>query len=275
MRVRQTAAQIVSSFQLVRAQVRWHICTHLHCYRIFQYRDKMGFQSHIHFTKGQCSKGDTESFRHERLKRGEWTTKAALSPEPRIEKMDKSSRRKSPCGRSSSGKLTRKTCQHDVHGKYTKPSCDFWRPPKCQYYKKQSGYRFGENVLSCTSRLKDSPPESRKSQVIKVLLLYLRIHDNWGCVSRDVEPPKFNSISRKSTTVLRPIHTVHFSKNTQRHTNIREIKGPSLGVIQRTSPHKRSPYAPKFQDRSLEETERQERCTRGDARVKARSKGQR
>ena len=178
----------------------------------------MGFQSHIHFTKGQCSKGDTESFRHEGPKRGEWTTKAALSPEPRIEKMDKSSRRKSPCGRSSSGKLTRKTCQHDMHGKYTKPSCDFWHPPKCQYYKKQSGYRFGENVLSCTSRLKDSPAESRKSQVIKVLLLYLRIHDSWGCVSRDVEPPKFNSISRKSTTVLRPIHTVQFSKNTQRHT---------------------------------------------------------
>ena len=36
-----------------------------------------------------------------------------------------------------------------------------------------------------------------------------------GCVFRDVEPPKFNSISRKSTTVLRPIHTVQFSKNTQ------------------------------------------------------------
>ena len=45
----RTASQIVSCFQFVRAQVRWHICTHLHCYSLFQYRDKKGFQSHIHF----------------------------------------------------------------------------------------------------------------------------------------------------------------------------------------------------------------------------------
>ena len=49
MRVRRTAAQIVSCFQLVRAQVHWHICTHLHSYSLFQNRDKKGFQSHIHF----------------------------------------------------------------------------------------------------------------------------------------------------------------------------------------------------------------------------------
>ena len=41
MRVRRTAAQIVSScIQLVRAQVCCHICTHLHRYSLFQYRDK-------------------------------------------------------------------------------------------------------------------------------------------------------------------------------------------------------------------------------------------
>ena len=35
MRVRRTAAQIISCFQLVRAHVHWHICTHLHCYSLF------------------------------------------------------------------------------------------------------------------------------------------------------------------------------------------------------------------------------------------------
>ena len=63
----------------------------------FSIEIKKGFQSHIHFTKGQCSKGDTYSFRHEGPKRGGWTPKTALHPEPRTEKMDKSSRRKSPC----------------------------------------------------------------------------------------------------------------------------------------------------------------------------------
>ena len=42
-------------------------------------------------------------------------------------------------------------------------------------------------------------------------------------------------------------------------------KGPSLGKIQVKSSHQRSPYAVKFEDRSLEDTERQERCARGDA----------
>ena len=54
-------------------------------------------------------------------------------------------------------------------------------------------------------------------------------------------------------------------ENTLRHIKIRESKGPSLGVIQRTIPHERSPNGPKFEDRSQEETERPERCARGDA----------
>ena len=35
MRVRRIAAQFVSCFVSVRAQVRWHICTHLHCHSFF------------------------------------------------------------------------------------------------------------------------------------------------------------------------------------------------------------------------------------------------
>ena len=38
MRVRRTAAQIVSCFQSVCAQFRCHICTHLHCCSLFPYR---------------------------------------------------------------------------------------------------------------------------------------------------------------------------------------------------------------------------------------------
>ena len=45
----------------------------------------------------------------------------------------------------------------------------------------------------------------------------------------------------------------------------KENKGPSLNKIQVKIPHQRSPYAVKLEDRSQEETERQERCARGDA----------
>ena len=85
-----------------------------------------------------------------------------------------------------------------------------------------------------------------------------------GCVFQDTEPPESLSILRKSTKVLRPIRRVRFTKATQQNANIRENKGPSLGKIQVKIPHQRSLFAMKFEDRSQEEIERQERCARGD-----------
>ena len=70
---------------------------------------------------------------------------------------------------------------------------------------------------------------------------------------------------------LRPIRSMQLSKDTMRHVRSQESKRPSLGVVQHTSPHERSPYAPKFEEWSQEETERQERCARGDAWRMARS----
>ena len=59
--------------------------------------------------------------------------------------------------------------------------------------------------------------------------------------------------------VLNAIRKVRFTKSTLRQTSIREKKGPSLGKI-KVVLHARSPYAPKFQDRSHEETGWQQRC---------------
>ena len=62
-----------------------------------------------------------------------------------------------------------------------------------------------------------------------------------------------------------PIRRVRFTRAALREANIRENKGPSLGKIQVKLPHQRRPYALKSEDRSHEETERQQRCARGDA----------
>ena len=86
-----------------------------------------------------------------------------------------------------------------------------------------------------------------------------------SCVSQDIEPPESAAISRKGTKVLGPIRRVRFTKAALRQANIPENKGPSLGKIQVKIPHQRSPHAKKFEDRSPGETERQERCARGDA----------
>ena len=71
-------------------------------------------------------------------------------------------------------------------------------------------------------------------------------------------PPK--SILRKGTDMPKPIQRVKFTKAIV-HTKIRD-QNPSLGYICPGEPHERSPNAPKFEDRSQEETEWQEQGAR-------------
>ena len=51
-----------------------------------------------------------------------------------------------------------------------------------------------------------------------------------------------------------------------RHTKIRERKGPSQGVMQKCVLQERIPSTPKFEERTQDETLKQERCARRDAR---------
>ena len=59
----------------------------------------------------------------------------------------------------------------------------------------------------------------------------------------------------------KPIQRVKFTKAIARHTKIRD-QNPSLGLIWPGELHQRSPNAPKFEDRSQEETEWQEQGAR-------------
>ena len=59
----------------------------------------------------------------------------------------------------------------------------------------------------------------------------------------------------------KPIQRVKFTKAIARHAKIRD-QNPSLGLICPGEPHQRSPNAPKFEDRSQEETEWQEHGAR-------------
>ena len=89
-----------------------------------------------------------------------------------------------------------------------------------------------------------------------------------GCVFQDMTPPE--SILPKGTDMPRPIQFVKFTKAIARHTKIRD-QNPSLGYICPGEPHERSPNAPKFEDRSLEETEWQEQGAREAAGKLAKS----
>ena len=80
-----------------------------------------------------------------------------------------------------------------------------------------------------------------------------------------MEPPKSSSILRKSSNILKPIRCVQFTKAMVRHANIRD-QNASLEIICPGDPHQRNPNAPKFQDRSQEVMDWQERCAREAAR---------
>ena len=80
-----------------------------------------------------------------------------------------------------------------------------------------------------------------------------------GCVFHDMKPPK--SILRKSSDMQKPIQRVKFTEAIALHTDIRD-QNPSLGFFCPGEPHQRSPNAPKFEDRSQDETEWQEQGAR-------------
>ena len=73
-----------------------------------------------------------------------------------------------------------------------------------------------------------------------------------------MEPPKTSSILRKSSDIRKPIRCVKFTKAVVRRAD----QNYSLGMICPGEPHQRNPTAPKFEDRSQEETEWQEQGAR-------------
>ena len=210
---------------------------------------------------GQCSKGDNCSFRHDINKRAKLTQP---NPSPRSstqQSVRNASRTRSPGGRSPSGRMSRLLCKDYLKGTCTTPFCEKWHPPECLFYKSKSGCRFGETCSSAHRQVDEQPSKRSEKSGDKSAVAMLKILRQLGCVFQDMEPPKSSSILRKSSNIRKPIRCVRFTKAVVRHANIRD-QNPSLGMICPGDPHQRNPNAPKFEDRSQEETEWQERCAR-------------
>ena len=126
---------------------------------------------------------------------------------------------------------------------------------------RKKGCRFGEKCSYAHHQVDEQPSKKSKKNGDKIAVALLKITRQLGCVFQDMEPPKSSSILRLSSNIRKPIRCVQFTKAVLRHANIRDQK-PSLGVICPGDPHQRNPNAPKFEDRSQEETEWQERCAR-------------
>ena len=199
---------------------------------------------------------------------------------------------------SPSGRMSRWPCKDYLRGTCNNSFCEKWHPPECLYYRTKSGCRFGEKCSFAHRQVDEQPTKRSKTNNDRSAVAMLKkgnrqeresvsdaCHDRTvqpvkrsdnklgrksskrrfsdarqlGCVFQDMTPPK--SILRKSTDMPKPIQRVKFKKAIARHTKIRD-QNPSLGYICPGEPHERSPNAPKFEDRSQEETEWQEQGAR-------------
>ena len=117
----------------------------------------------------------------------------------------------------------------------------------------ESHDRTGQPVVKRDTRheLKHGPVGCRSSNTRQL-----------GCVFQDMGPPKLSPILRKSSDMRKPVQRVKFTKAIARHTRIRD-QNPSLRYICPGEPSSaQPPNAPKFEDRSQEETEWQEQGAR-------------
>ena len=108
---------------------------------------------------GQCSKGDNCSFRHDVNKRAKMT-QPNPSPNPFMQQSErKTSRTRSPRGKSPSGKMSRWPCKDYFKGTCTKSFCEKWHPAECLFYKTKSGCRFGEKCSYAHRQVDEQPSE--------------------------------------------------------------------------------------------------------------------
>ena len=241
-------------------------------------------------TNGQCVKGYNCSFHHDTNKRGKSSPSNPSQNSFMRQSERKPSRTRSPRSKSPNGRMSRWPCKDYLRGTCNISFCKRWHPPECLFYKNKNGCLFGEKCSFAHRQVDAQPTKWSKSNNDKSAVAILkkgdwqepgsvtdRSHDRsgqpdkrsdkklerkssqrrssdarqLGCVFQD------KSILWKSTDMPKPIQRVKFKKAIARHTKIRD-QNPSLGYICPGEPHERSPNAPKFEDRSREETEWQE-----------------
>ena len=206
-------------------------------------------------TNGQCVKGDNCSFRHDINKRGKVTPSNPSANSFMQQNERKSSRTRSPRGRSPSCRISQWLCKDYLRGTCNNSFCEKWHPPECLFYKTKSGCRFGEKCSYAHRQVDEQPTKRSKTNSDKSAVAMLK-KGNWqerefvsdarhdrtgqlvkrsdkklvqnsskrqftdarqlGCVFQDMTPPK--SILRKSTDMPKPIQRVKFTKAIARHT---------------------------------------------------------
>ena len=138
----------------------------------------------------------------------------------------------------------------------------------CLNYKPEKDCAHGDKCHFRHVEADGKPNKKSKKGGAKGSVAILKEFRQLGCVSQDSYPRKSFLHERGK---LGSTHAVQFSKGTWHQMKIRERMSPSRGIIQKSAPHERCPRAPKFEDRSHEETLHVEGCARKAAGTEPRS----
>ena len=203
-------------------------------------------------------------------------TQPNSSPTSFIEQNERNaSRTRSPRGKSPSGRMSRWPCKDYLKGTCTNSFCEKWHLQNACSTRLRVVADFGKSALVRIARLKNSPGKRSKKNCDKNAVVMLKKHESYdrtgkpvvcnssntrqlGCVFQDMEPPMSSSILRESSDMRKAIRRAKNHETVARHTKIRD-HNPSLGYICPGEAHQRSPNVPKFEDRSQEETEWQDK----------------
>ena len=179
---------------------------------------------------GQCSRGDNCSFRHDMNKRGKMA-QSNSSPNSFMQQNErKSSRTRSPRGKSPSGRMFGWPCKGYLKGTCSNSFCEKWHPPECLFCKTKSGCRFGEKCSYAHRQVDEQPSERSKKNDDKSAVAMLKKNDwhenvwqpvinrdtchelkrgpagrrsssarHLGCVFQDMKPPKSIFYGRAQT----------------------------------------------------------------------------
>ena len=113
--------------------------------------------------KGHCSQGDGCSVRHETQDRGQKPEHTAATPsEPTVSRRRSVSRKRSIRGKSDHGAILRQPCRYYLKGTCTQSPCEYWHPPKCQFYKIETGCKARDKCLFPHYKVDNNQIKSRK-----------------------------------------------------------------------------------------------------------------
>ena len=199
-------------------------------------------------TRAVCARGDKCSFWHDSDERAKSTLETTRSSEPPTQRGRSASRKgilgDLGCPIDSFAKTSCK--QFEVHYLVTSDTL-----PNVNFISQSRVEKFGNKCSFPHEKVEEQPNTMpKKGRWQKCSGCIERCATVELCISRRTAAGifiDFNGRAQKSWDQFQ------FTKVTQRHADIRENKGPSLGKMQVKILHQRSPYAMKFEDKCQEE----------------------